>query len=1576
MELTASKKTAGKLSFKHLPSFARYVKTDRLVDFIKLQIQFSRDVNLPLLRFFENMTDEQMIEFSIPSSTELLDHFINNTLQKQIEASLQQWTSNELPKNIDKYSIAVEDITLVSLVRKKAFLQLLPDYTTDINLIIAISSELADYFSASETASHKTYIDLLKGRIEEHTHFISRITETSPGIIYVFDIINNKEVYANKMMTNLLGYLPEDWQHLQNDFVSQLIHPDDVELIKNNQKDFQLAKDGEIQSIKYRIKDKQGKYRWMRTYESVFKRNESGRPWQVIGIALDIDKEKRTSDELHKREEQLLEAQELADMGSITWNTKDNAWEATPNGYKILEMGADEKVDTFLSKVHPADREKVKETVEKLATSAEPFDIEFRYVTSGGERIIWSRGALSKDNEGNAVVKSTIMDVTERHHMLKRLQRSEEVNKKAQRLTHIGNWTWDLLNNKLEWSEELFRIYGLEPTGTVDSSIIKQFNHPEDAEKVTTIIDESYRTLQPYDFYYRIILKDGTIKTLHAIGEVLADEQDMPYKMLGTLQDVTEREIMIERLRQSEILYKQAQGLSHIGNWKWTIHTNELQWSDEMYRIYGMEPQSEKMTIEKFKSFIHPDYKQYIEDNLECSTLKKKYDDTFRIITPDGEKIIHSIAEMQCDEKGNPLYVIGTEQDITEKHHLLEQLKKSEALYKEAEILGRMGSWSWNVKENRLYWSDEIYRLYDLEPQSVEVTFDLFKSYIHPEDFAYATQSIQEAFKTLKLDYTYRILLPDGDIRYIHSIGDVKTDAEGNPDIFIGSAHDVTEKQLLIEQIEESRELYKQALSIAKIGNWTWDVKTDVVFWDEQIYRNFGMEPFTNTEPITFDLYMSFIPDSEKQKVQQHVAESLKTKKGYEFIHKVVTETGEEKYLLSKGEVLLDENGDIYKLLGTAQDVTEREKLIEKLQRSEALYKQAQAIAHLGNWIFDVAENKLYWTDELYRIYGMHPQTEGLTWDRFMEFVLPEDRQLVSAFADEALKNGNPFEMYHRNILSDGTVKTVHVKGEGVINDEGMVYQLYGTTQDVTEQQKIEQQLRENQNFIQKIADATPSVITSYNINTGKYHFISQGLEKLLGYDPKEALERGMEFFSEIIHPDDLLRITQENIEALSVANSPENEGLDIVVEFQYRMKKMDGEYRWFHTFGTVFDRNPDGKVENILNISIDITQRIQAEERVIEQERFIKHIAEASPTILYLFDLEKRQFLYVNKEVAEVLGYAPEEITALGDKVYHLLHPEDDLQTNESHLRYKSSETAPTMHQFEGRIKSRTGDWRWLLTREIVFKRDESGRAIQVLGSALDITERKEMERNLSRKNLELEQSNASLEEFAYVASHDLQEPLRKISIFGDRLLSNHKDQLNDDGRNFLNKIVESSRRMQMMINDLLSLSLISGDKHFEKTDLNAIVRDVLQTLELKIEKRGAVVNASGLPTINVVPFQFRQLFQNLISNSLKFSVENRSPVIKITSAPVKYDDLFKYNLPRGKQYVTIQFEDNGIGFDNKFASKIFTIFQRLHGKSEYEGSGIGLAICKKIVENHEGVIFAEGKPGEGSIFSMIIPA
>lgn len=255
------------------------------------------------------------------------------------------------------------------------------------------------------------------------------------------------------------------------------------------------------------------------------------------------------------------------------------------------------------------------------------------------------------------------------------------------------------------------------------------------------------------------------------------------------------------------------------------------------------------------------------------------------------------------------------------------------------------------------------------------------------------------------------------------------------------------------------------------------------------------------------------------------------------------------------------------------------------------------------------------------------------------------------------------------------------------------------------------------------------------------------------------------------------------------------------------------------------------------------------------------------------------------------------------------------------------------------------------------------------------DVTAQLESEHSLQQKNLQLEQSNANLEEFAYVASHDLREPLRKIVTFSGMIADTEKEKMSDKSKTYFERIVNASSRMQAMIEDLLSLSVISQNNKFERYSLKAVLDEVLVDLELKIKDKNATIVADDLPFAYINPKQFRQLFLNLINNSLKFSRPDIPPVITIKGKYLTPSELEKLPLAKTIRYLRITLEDNGIGFENVYAEKMFQMFQRLHGKVDYEGTGIGLAVCKKIVENHKGIIFASGVPGEGATFTIIIP-
>jgi signal transduction histidine kinase len=246
-----------------------------------------------------------------------------------------------------------------------------------------------------------------------------------------------------------------------------------------------------------------------------------------------------------------------------------------------------------------------------------------------------------------------------------------------------------------------------------------------------------------------------------------------------------------------------------------------------------------------------------------------------------------------------------------------------------------------------------------------------------------------------------------------------------------------------------------------------------------------------------------------------------------------------------------------------------------------------------------------------------------------------------------------------------------------------------------------------------------------------------------------------------------------------------------------------------------------------------------------------------------------------------------------------------------------------------------------------------------------------------LMQNILQLKATNEELDRFAYVASHDLQEPLRKIMIFGDRLANKYNEVLGDDAKEYLERMRKASERMQLLINNILDFSKFSAaSQSFEQTNLNRLVDEVLSDLEIEIERKKAIIEVDSLPSLWVIPGQFRQLMQNLLSNSMKFSKRDIPPVIRVYAEKVKGQELPQGSLINpSEEYCRINVEDNGIGFDEAYAEKIFVIFQRLHSNHLFEGTGIGLSICKKIVEKHNGTITASSIPDKGSIFSIVLP-
>ncbi|MGH9759934.1 MAG: sensor histidine kinase, partial [Blastocatellia bacterium] len=384
--------------------------------------------------------------------------------------------------------------------------------------------------------------------------------------------------------------------------------------------------------------------------------------------------------------------------------------------------------------------------------------------------------------------------------------------------------------------------------------------------------------------------------------------------------------------------------------------------------------------------------------------------------------------------------------------------------------------------------------------------------------------------------------------------------------------------------------------------------------------------------------------------------------------------------------------------------------------------------------------------------------------------------------------------------------------------------------------------------------------------------------------------------------------------------------------------------------------------------VALDVTDQKQMERALRESEERFRDLFENANDIIYTLDIEGR-FTSVNKALSQLAGHPREKL--LGMNWSDLIAP--DQEPAEPDFPRKRKEAA---HEgfYEGDIVSADGTRHTVEVKTRLIIREGVPAGIQ--GIARNVTERRITEEKLRQFTARLEKSNRELESFAYIASHDLQEPLRKVQAFGDRLLARCADRLDPEGRNYLDRMQNAAMRMQTLITALLVLSRVTTKaRPFANVDLAEIVGEVISDLELQIEQTGASVSVGYLPIIEADSTQMRQLFQNLIGNAVKFHKPGIGPVVRVS------DNLLGRVDSRTSEKTTLDglceivVQDNGIGFDSKYCERIFAPFQRLHGRSEYEGTGIGLAVCRKIVERHGGNLEAESEHGKGARFIITLP-
>src|SRR5579859_7301620 len=611
------------------------------------------------------------------------------------------------------------------------------------------------------------------------------------------------------------------------------------------------------------------------------------------------------------------------------------------------------------------------------------------------------------------------------------LQRRWQYLAEAQKLSHAGTFGWKVTSGELVWSDETYRILGFARETNPTLDLVFDRIHPEDLDRMREVKDRAARNGMDLDLEHRILLPDGAIKYLHAVAHAGRDSSgNLEY--MGIVTDITERkradeerQALSRNLQESNARLEEAERVSHLGYWIWNLETNRVVFSNETCRIYGIKPQEDSIDLAAIRELIHPEDRGYVFENAERAVRDGVHIETeHRLIRPSGEvRFVYSRGDLTRDESGRPHEMFGTCQDITERKRgeeelqvLYRDLQESKASLEEAQRVAHIGSWVWDLEKNHVTYSDEYYRIFGLTPTKGPIDIATVREMIHPEDREYVFRIAEEAIRSgERADCEHRIVRPDGEIRIVHSLGDLKKDASGRPYQMFGVSQDVTDRRRAEEALRRSQFYLSEGERLAHIGSWA---STDLgirwsedlnIYWSDEVYKIFGFDPKNGTPSL--QQFLSAVHPQDQASLTATMKKLHEEHCGCDVTNRIVRPDGEIRYVRCVG-IPVVEDGVFKGYRGTTMDVTEQELLTQELRREKAYLAEAQSLTHIGSWATNFHTKQIFHiSDETFRLHGFEPNQGRLALERFWDTIHPEDEPVVRVTLENAIHTGTDYDI-------------------------------------------------------------------------------------------------------------------------------------------------------------------------------------------------------------------------------------------------------------------------------------------------------------------------------------------------------------------------------------------------------------------------------------------------------------------------------------------------------------------------------------------------------------------------------------
>lgn len=1100
-----------------------------------------------------------------------------------------------------------------------------------------------------------------------------------------------------------------------------------------------------------------------------------------------------------------------------------------------------------------------------------------------------------------------------------------------------------------ECNRAMAEMYGLEsPDQLIGKAVAELHAGAGQARNKASTLEFFKADFKVKGFETHEITSDGKERWFsnHVVG--VFEEQCM-VGIWGGQTDITDRKrIELSLHEQREELNFVLEG-AKVATWYWDIPKGIARFNDYFWQLLGYRASEAPSSPKEFNKLIHPDdlapFIAKATKHLEFKNNTQVFEHQMRLRTKDGayKWVLNRGRALTWNDAGHPVQGSGIFIDITAQKETMIQLSAQQELLNMVSENASVAFWELDPETEEAKVSPTFFTVLGYEVDEFEVTIQSVLELTHSEDRKSVSNYVLHQIEQGKSFYTeFRLKAKDGTYKWVYARGEPYQ--RNKKKHFAGLIMDINHRKQVELELEQSQERLNLAIEGSRIGIWKWDIPNQEVSNNPLMFKHLGHDPNQLTD--RYEDWVQYLHPDDILRLQESFFIQTSAADTFRLDYRIRDAQGDYHWVYDTGKVTRrDNNGQATHATGVTVDISELKATEFALKESQQRTQLILDAAKLGLWEWNPQTDKCYFNDHWGEMLGYPPDEIQPVSKTFFELIHPEDEPRLSKALNAQLEGKTAlFEVEIRLRTKVGAWKWVHDKGKVTDRDSaGNPTRVVGIHIDIDHRKAAERALAESEAFFRSLYDDSPLGILFCDKN-GAIKEANGMATQILGYTKEELTETKL----------NQLSVNQQLFEGMI-------EGLNqdsTINQFERQLRHKNGKAIWSNLLISVI-KDATGKPENIICSIEDITSRVEVNKALKESENLKRAVLEALPDLKFRID-KNRRFVsfFASKSAPPHLIMAPEHF--LNKEIDEVLPPHiaQALRINldkafEKGIVETMEYPLPSdegMRFYEARINSIDN------TEAIVVVRD--------------VTELKIAQQALRRKLRELDHnnekltryvnSNLQLENFAHTVSHDLREPVRTMNSFAQLLKRRYEDQFDEDANAYLEFISKSALHMNKLIEDLLEFAKFtnSEDPGFKQIDLNDLLITVQQSLRGLIKDKNAEITiAQPLPMLNGNPTKIGQLFQNLISNGIKFQQKGVQP--KVT---IDFKDI--------GEHWQFSVQDNGIGIDKEHHGQIFQLFRRLHSKKIYPGSGIGLALCKRVVEQHGGDIWVDSEAEKGAKF------